>query len=838
MTDTTTRAWRRRLIALGVILAVPLFTLVACQGGGTTANERPIASITATPASGPAPLTVSFDGSASTDADGFIVSYQWDFGNGSSGIGVIATHTYALPGTYTARLIVTDERGATGSASATIVVGQAQSSGTIEGTIEFGASGPSTAAADRGHDGAVTVLASDRPRSDLEPARNFVPGELIVGFAPGSAAMSSGPLHAAGVRLDELRALAMAGARLYRHPDLGAEGLTALVEALVARPDVRYAHPNYILEPLATPNDEFYSFQWHYGAINLPQAWDITTGSPNVVVAVGDSGILYTAGDVTRTHPDLVGRVLPGYDFISDPQMAGDGDGRDPDPFDVGDNPGGQSSYHGTHVAGTIGAATNNQTGVAGTDWQAKLVNVRMLGRGGGTIVDIVEGALWAAGIDVPGVPTNANPAHVINLSLGGRGQCSPFEQQAFDRIASASPNRAIVVVAAGNDNLPAAQFTPASCRNVITVGATEFRNHRAPYSNYGSRIDIMAPGGDTGIDRNGDGYVDGVLSLSRDDSTGEFNYEFQQGTSMAAPHVAGVIALMKALDAQLDLTTALALLTSTARPLDAAACGRPSGSECGAGLIDAFAALGALQRGDISTPGGGALRFDPNPLDLRSAEVAQFTLTNTLSEPVSWQIDSYAERPDNPAVIPDGSIYLPDGVPTAGTLAAGGAVSLALGIDRDLLATVADGAYEIELAFLVAGTEQALTVRFVNGTVADIDLQGPMLVAAFIEDAAGELVLSGFEFAETAFSDYTLGASPGANLVVAWSDENGNAEIDAGDFVGVYPALVPVAAGARIAGIDFAIERVLSTTVAASELAAAHDLGSAWRQLEALVTD
>ena len=804
MTERTARY----LGASAILTILLLVALAACQApSGPATNQPPSASFLATNTDGPAPLTVSFDASASTDPDGSIVAYSWNFGDGSSGSGVTAEHTYTDPGGYVAQLVVTDDRGATSSATVEISVSATIETGSLSGTISTGIA--ATAAGGRAVPAAALESGSATAQADV------VPGELIVRFGSGPHAHSLTPLNVAGVRLDAVRPLALAGARLYRHPDLSRAATVALARELQARPDVLYAHPNYILQALATPNDEFYSFQWHYPAINLPAAWDITTGSPDIVVAVGDTGILYAGDGSTATHPDFVGKVLPGYDFISDPQMAGDGTGRDPDPYDIGDNPGGQSSYHGSHVAGTIAAATNNGVGVAGVDWQARIVAIRMLGIGGGSLVDIVEGTLWAAGFDIAGVPTNANPAHVINLSLGGAYACTPFEQEAFDRIASASPRNAVVVVAAGNENQNVSGFSPASCRNVITVGASEFRDHRAPYSNFGARIDVMAPGGDTSADRNGDGFPDGVLSVFKfDGPDGDFFYEFQNGTSMAAPHVAGVISLMKSIDPTLDLELALAILQATARPLTAAACERPTAGDCGAGLIDAAAALEMLQAGTVPTIGGGAVAFSPNPLDYGSAqEVLTIRLTNTGAAAVSWSIEAFTEHPDNPGTMEDGAVFLPDGAAGSGVISAGASASTALGIDRSRV--TADGAYQFALLFDVDGTEQQLTVRFRTGATTAPDLRGPMIVAAFIEDGAGDFVLSGFQEGDSFFADYGFAVESGANFVIAWVDENDNLEIDAGDFIGIYPEVVPVTPGAHLSGIDFAIERVVEVGAA-----------------------
>lgn len=427
----------------------------------------------------------------------------------------------------------------------------------------------------------------------VKPARaEVVPGEVIVKLRTAAAlraALPFGRASATAVR----RIGPWQDVHLYRGATMTATETLDAVAALRRDPDVLWAEPNYVERPTKTPNDPFYKLQWHYDMFNLPAAWDVTTGSAATVVAVIDTGMLYSDADQAKTHPDLAGKVVAGYDFISDPEMAGDGDGRDADAFDVGDEPNGQPSYHGTHVAGTIAAATDNGTGVAGIDWSAKLVNVRVLGVGGGTSADIADGILWAAGLPVSGVPNNPQPAKVINMSLGGMGACSQLYQDAFTQ---ASANGAIVVVAAGNDNMDASGFRPASCSGVITVGAVGPEGTRAPYSNFGARVDVMAPGGDT--DRTftvgADTYQAGVLSTLRNAAKGEFEYTFYQGTSMAAPHVAGLVSLMVGQTPSLTTAQALAQLKASARKLTDAQCNRPSGDECGAGLVDAAKALGS----------------------------------------------------------------------------------------------------------------------------------------------------------------------------------------------------------------------------------------------------
>jgi serine protease len=725
--------------------------------------------------------------------------------------------TAEAPGTATITATSTDD--ATKSDSVTVTVVEAlPPTGTVAGTITVG--GGSTAA--------NTGLRASTDRLEM-PQRTlgdapFVPGEIIVGFAADVSARSATPLAVAGRRLWVIESIPALDAQLLGHRSLSAtETLQAILE-LQRHPDVRYAQPNYIVQTAAIPNDPHYALQWHYPAIDLPGAWDVTTGSPSVVVAVVDTGILHSSSVPSRTHPDLEGKVLPGYDFISDYRVAGDGDGRDPDPYDVGDNPYGQSSYHGSHVAGTIAAATNNGVGVAGVDWKASILPVRVLGIGGGTLFDMVQGTLWAAGQPIAGVPDNPHPAHVINLSLGAERSCSAVEQDAFDWIASFSPRRSIVVAAAGNSDVDAALFAPANCRNVITVGATDARDRRAPYSNYGSRIDVMAPGGDMGVDWTGDTLPDGVLSLGRDDATGSFGYWFAQGTSMAAPHVAGVASLMKSLDPDITQADVLAALQATARPLTASGCNRPSGAACGAGLIDAAAALALIRDETIPTPGVGQLVFEPGVLDFGTASGSlDVTLRNAGGSTLAWEATQFLASTQNPGDMPDHSVLISD---VSGTIPAGGAHVVSLAVDRDLV--TAEGAYEFAVVFEVFGeaAPALLYASFIKADTAAPSLNGPTIVAAYVENDIGELTLSGYVYSDTFISAFAFEALAGANEVIAWSDENGNGAIDAGDYLGVFPGRVTVIAGEVTSGVAISIDEIvhLSSSPTASAHAAAHE--------------
>lgn len=459
------------------------------------------------------------------------------------------------------------------------------------------------------------AVAAPSAETDAAPAvagaTEAAPGtaaeRLIVGYKSGAAEATSNKAadadatakgKEAGERLDFQRRLGSGAALVDLGEDLTKTDVADVIAEYQADPQVAYVVPDRLNKPLATPNDSEYNKQWDLfestAGMNVPGAWDKVTGS-GVTVAVIDTG--YVA------HSDLAANIVGGYDFIADTTVANDGNGRDSNPADPGDwTTDGEcgagweaqtSSWHGTHVAGTIAAATNNSKGVAGIAYGAKVSPLRVLGKCGGYDSDIIDAITWASGGTVSGVPANTNVAKVINMSLGGGGACTTATQSAIN----AAVNRGTtVVVAAGNSNANAANYSPASCSNVISVAATNRAGSRSYYSNYGSVVDIAAPGGETRTTQSG-----GILSTLNTGTAGPGSetYSYYQGTSMAAPHIAGLAALLESAKSSLTPAQIESAIKTNSRALP----GTCSGG-CGAGLADAAKTVQAVTGG---SDGGGS---------------------------------------------------------------------------------------------------------------------------------------------------------------------------------------------------------------------------------------
>lgn len=402
-----------------------------------------------------------------------------------------------------------------------------------------------------------------------------------------------------------------------------ATGISAadLATRLAAEADVEYAVVDQRVRIATVPNDAYFpaqsslavtpaAGQWYLrtpggdgqpGSINMPMAWDLTTGSSSVVVAVIDTGI--------TSHPDLAGKVLQGYDFISDSSTAADGDGRDADPTDPGDgvqsgqegsitgcssSDVGPSSWHGTQTAGLIGAATNNGAGMAGAGWNVMLLPLRALGKCGGSESDVVAAIRWAAGGTVSGVPVNSRPARVINLSLGGKSgvACDSAYQ---DAINFAVGQGAVVVAAAGNDGL--ALGAPANCSGVIAVAGVRHLGTKVGYSDLGPSVTIAAPAGNC-VNATGQSCLFPLLTTSNDGRYTVGNPVYTDGdirpslgTSFSAPLVAGTAALMRSLNPALTPSQIMTMIQNTARPFPAS--GSPPLVSAASGSVTTGASVG-----------------------------------------------------------------------------------------------------------------------------------------------------------------------------------------------------------------------------------------------------
>lgn len=482
--------------------------------------------------------------------------------------------------------------------------------------------------------------------------------QFIVGYRSGSpergsaakvkeslARAASAPVGGKTLTLKHLRRMGIGSDVVRADRKLDRAEAESLMRQIAADPDVEYVEVDRRMRAFLTPNDTHYlSRQWDmhgtYG-IRANNAWDVTQGA-GVVVAVIDTGI--------TNHSDLNANVLPGYDFIDDLAVSNDGDGRDSDASDPGDwfaanqcggsHPAQNSSWHGTHVAGTVAAVINNGQGVAGVAPAAKVVPLRALGTCGGYDSDIADAITWAAGGSVPGVPANPYPAEVINLSLGGSGACGSTTQSAINAAVGLG---ATLVIAAGNDNAPASGFSPANCNNVITIGATTKLGARASFSNYGLTADLAAPGS-------------GITSTQNAGTTVPVaeSYGLKSGTSMAAPHVAGVVALVQSVSsfprtpAQIE-----ALIKGTATPFPAV----PS-QPIGTGIVNAYNAVNVALAVPMSVANNTSMVVASATSAVSSISVPTGPGNASYNTQIFITYSQFAGAMQSELIAPDGSVY------------------------------------------------------------------------------------------------------------------------------------------------------------------------------------
>jgi serine protease len=419
------------------------------------------------------------------------------------------------------------------------------------------------------------------------------------------------------------------------HIDLADRDPDQALVQLRADPQVEYVAVDHRRYPHAAPNDALFGGQWYLqtsqvSSVNAVGAWDRELGSTGVVIAVLDTGVLYDHPDLGRA--DHGGKLLPGFDFVTGVAQANDGDGRDADPSDPGDwvtdsdrsNAAlagcelSNSSWHGTRVAGMVGALTNNGAGVAGLDWNSFILPVRVLGKCGGTDSDILTGMRWAAGLHVNGVADNPTPARILNMSLGAEGACEPSYRDVIDELTA---RKVLVVISAGNEGTVVS--SPANCPGVAAVAAIRHAGSKVGFSSLGPEVTIAAPGGNC-VNVNGGPCLFSLDTTSNNGATSPGGHSFTNqfnnnlGTSFSAPIVSGIAALMLSRNHNLSTAQLLARLREGARPFpttvidepNVQACHVPASAgdfqleqclcttaTCGAGMADAANSVAAADR-------------------------------------------------------------------------------------------------------------------------------------------------------------------------------------------------------------------------------------------------
>lgn len=511
------------------------------------------------------------------------------------------------------------------------------------------------------------------------PATAGEVGRIIVGVRPASTGLASAPSsrdradtvsRRLGINLRSTRELGPNLSTIV----LDADAVETTLARLQADPDVEFAEIDRRRYARAIPSDPLYAGQWYLqgieiAATNFETAWDTTTGAADTVVAVLDTGVRFD-------HPDLAGRVLPGYDFVSGESSssfvsANDGNDWDNDASDPGDwvsvpesqsgpllgCPVSASSWHGTKVASIAGAATNNGTGVAGGTWAGTILPVRVLGKCGGYDSDIIAGMRWAAGLPMPGVPSNPNPARILNLSLGSEGGCSSVYRNVIAELTDAG---VIVISSAGNSSGPV--DAPANCPGVLAVGGLRHVGSKVGYSSFGPEVGISTAAGNCPdidmtfvcnfslISADNTGQTLPVSSSYTDDS----NYNI--GTSYSVPIVSAVAALMYGVNDGLTPAEFIARVKSGARPFPAPQAGLPTcpsidnvtgqcnctTSTCGAGIADAPGAVAEALRpvARVAKPTGSGAGQNV-PLDgsgsaaARNREISSYAWTGVSGNPV-----------------------------------------------------------------------------------------------------------------------------------------------------------------------------------------------------------
>ncbi|MEJ6682681.1 MAG: S8 family serine peptidase [SAR86 cluster bacterium] len=629
--------------------------------------------------------------------------------------------------------------------------------------------------------GSTSVFIGDlvvKPKNAQQAPRMLAQANRVIGEQ--ASARASTRLYQFGNNITEMLAprirTRMLPSIATREPTLIELKLATILAAkqLNRQDDVEYAEPNYRLTAQIEPNDEFYERQWHYHKLNLPAAWDQSTGANNVKIAVLDTGVV-------ANHPDLAARLsADSYDFIANASNAGDGDGVDSDARDPGDGQDNaacststsrSSSFHGTHVAGTIGASTNNNIGTAGITWAGDIMNLRVLGCEGGSTFDIAQALLYAAGVDNALGLTPTKTADVANLSLGG----GPPNNVMNNAVQAARAAGLIIIAAAGNDGDSTLSY-PASYEGVVSVAATDLSDQRAYYSQFNAFVDIAAPGGDTSTDVDGDGFPDGVLSTvaSREGRTQiDYSYGFQTGTSMAAPHVAGIVALMKSVNPALTPALLDQLLSSGAITVDLGASGRDD--DFGHGRIDALLAVQTAQQvadGTLPITDTPALGVSPGRVSF-GATITERNITLFNAGTGALSVTAFTPSSSRITVTPPSD--------------AAGVGAYTLTLNRD---GATAGQYMESISITSNGGNTVVNVQYeipsinqqVAGSVGE-------LYVFLIDWNSGEFTVQQYQSNAGQYEYRFTGVEPGVYFIIAGSDPDNDGFVGgSGEALGTYP--------------------------------------------------
>jgi serine protease len=582
------------------------------------------------------------------------------------------------------------------------------------------------------------------------------------------------------------------------------EPIATTLARLRADPAVESAEIDQRRFPHAVPNDPLFTGQWYEQAtqpagIDAVTAWDTTTGRSDVVIAELDTGVRYD-------HPDLLaasanGRLLPGYDFISDPAVANDGDGRDADASDPGDwitaadaatakfqgCTVGNSSWHGTRVAGILGALSNNATGIAGITWQPKILPVRVLGKCGGVDSDILDAMRWAAGLHVAGVPDNTHPAQIINMSLGGTGACSSADQTVISEVVAAGVT---VVISAGNEGGPV--DSPANCAGVAGIAGIRQVGTKVGFSSLGPEVALSSPAGNC-VNASGACLFSIDTTINNGTTTPTTNGYTDQlnpnlGTSFSAPIVAGIAGLMTSVNANLKPAQLIARLKEGAKPFPVSSvatvptCHVPAGSQdlqtaecncttqtCGAGMANAPGALNAALRpiAAIAVPATVSMGQNVSLAGTGSAAACNHTITT-----YAWSNVSNSTNPVQGANTATATVV----APTSGSIT--------------LRLTVTDDAGRQDTTDVVVSPTSATTTAPANAN-------SGKCTAATLPVAVAVTPATASVQAGNGMQTFTAAVTNTSNTAVTWSVNGvsgGNATVGTISATGAYtaPAVAP----------------------------------------------